>query len=276
MPLNTPAQVKQDAESFLASYNNINTSLSLLPYVSDVGKMNLSYSPNNAEWYVSFPAVNPSSNTTFQVAMLINDKNTSKITPLIQALEPANRTSNFVVSKGVVQISGQSQCSVQNPLQLYWFVDPYSPGGLSSLSTMVSLQNTFRSQISASIKVLFTQYSQGVSANYGLNNSLALGSYLFCASNQSAFDAFVSRVNQVYNGSLVPPALLASIANESGLNSGELSSCLATAGTLINRQAILARYYNITSTPVVVTDCRYFSIPQTAIDAIHYANSSLT
>lgn len=276
LPTSTPGQIEHDAESFLASYNNVNTSLSLLPYYSDVSRMNLTYNPSNGEWYVSIPAINPYNNQSLELAMMINDKNTSKITPLIQTISPAIRTSDFVVSKGVVQIPNQSACSVQSPLQIYWFVDPYSSGGLASLENMTSLESRFKSQVSADVEILFTQSSQNIAATYGLNNSLALGSYLFCASNQSSFSAFLSKVNQNYNGGYIPASLLSALAGQSGINSSKMNSCLATVGTLINRQAVLAKYYNITSTPSIVTDCRYLSIPETEVEAIHYANSSIT
>jgi hypothetical protein len=277
LPINTPSQIKQDAEVFLASYNYLNSSISpFLTYFSNVSRMNLTYNPINSEWYVTVPVQDTAINQTLQFAMIINDKNTSRITPLLQIIESGVRTNNSVVSKGVVQIPGQSTCSTQSPLQIYWFVDPYSTGGISSLVNMTSLQSTFKSQVSIGVKMLFTQASQSIAQTYGLNNSLALGSYLFCASNQSAFPSFVNRVNQAYNGGYMSSSQLSGIASQSGINGTQLNGCLSDAGTLINRQALLAKYYNITSSPLIVTDCRYLSIPQTEIEAIHYANSSIT
>lgn len=276
VPGNSAGQIRQIAESFLASYNNVNSSLSLLPYISNVSMMNVSYSAVTREWYVTVPFQAPSSNITTQFGMVINDENTSQVTPLIQVVKPPKLTNDYVVSKGVVQIPGQTACSVQFPLQIYWFVDPYAPGGLTSLTNMTALQARFGSNISVSVKVLYTQYSEEVGSVFGLNNSLALGSYLACASNQSSFDSFLGRVVQTYNGGYMPAPVLAGLANASGISRSELSGCLPTAGTLINRQALLAKYYNITSGPAVVTDCRYLSIPQTEAEAIHYANSSIT
>lgn len=275
-PMNSQAAIKQDAESFLASYNNVNSSLSILPYISNVSRMNLSYSVLTHDWYVTFPFQSPSSNTTTQFGMVINDRNTSQITPLIQLAKPTTLTTDYVVSTGVVQIAGQSTCSVQSPLQIYWFVDPYAPGGISSLVNMTNLQSQFGTKVSTSVKILYTQYSENIGSVYGLNNSLALGSYLFCASNQTGFGSFLERVSQTYNGGYMPSSVLAGLANSSGISSSEMSGCLSSAGTFINRQALLAKYYNITSNPAVVTDCRYLSIPQTELDAIRYANSSIT
>lgn len=275
VPMHNASQIRTRAESFLASYNNVNTSLSLLPYVSNVSRMNISYSAQTGQWQVSFPATNPATNTTFQFAMDINDSN-MHVVPLIQTIAPPISTNNTVVAKGVVQIAGQPACSNSTPLQLYWFVDPYSPGGIASLGQMVQLQNKYQSNVSIGVKILFTQYSQNIAATYGLNSSLALSSYLFCASEQSSFPNFLNVLNRTYNGAYLPGTQLVGMASNAGLNVSQLNSCVASAGTIINRQAILAKYYNVTSSPAIVTDCRYLSIPQTTNAAIIYADKSIT
>ncbi len=275
LPESNVSQVTLAAERFLASYNYINTSLSLLPYISNVSAMRMAYDPADAQWYVSMPAKNPGSDSSFTFAMAINDRNTSQVTPLIQTVRPGMQSNDFVASEGVVQIAGQPGCSVSSPLQVYWFMDPYSPGAVSSLSNMTSLQSSLGPRINASVKILYTQYSQSVASQHGLNDTLALGSYLFCASRQSGFGNFLGRVDSAYNGSYISPAQLQPLAGDAGLNMSGMNSCLASAQTLVQRQGLLARYYNITSSPAVVTDCRYLAIPQTELEAIRYANSSV-
>ena len=275
VPSSSANSIRLAAERELAGYNYVNTSLSLLPYLSDVGNMSMAYDPLNSEWYVSVPYVYPSTGETFGFAMMINDKNTSKITPFIQTLRPALHTGSLVVSKGVVLVQGKSPCTVQSPMQVYWFVDPYAPGSIASLSNMTSLQGRLGSKVNVTMKLLFTQSSQAIAAEYGINESLALGDYLFCTSNQGRLPQFLSKLESIYGGSYVPPSELSGMAGQSGINSTQLSSCLSSMPTTVNRQALLAKYYNITSASAVVTDCQYLSIPSTALDAVHYANSSI-
>lgn len=279
VPVHNSTQIKMIAERFIARYNTINTSLSLLPYISEVGLMNLSYDSASHYWYVSFPIQNLESRSTIRFLFMINDSNTSKVIPMIQTIAPSNSTvsENFVASKGVVQISGKSSCSSQVPLQLYWFVDPYEPGGISSLANMTSIQSKYGSKVGVSLEILYSQYSQNIASSEGLNNTLSLGDYLFCSSKQGGqpFYSFVNTLEKSYQGGYMPASLLSEYASSSGLNSSEMGSCLGTAGTYINRQAVLAKYYGIVSSPAVVTDCQYLSLPQTASYAISYANSSI-
>ena len=272
--IHTQAEVKIAAERFIASYSNVNTSLSLLPYITNVSSMAFSYSQQTGKWYVVVPGKNPATNTTFDFTMIINDSSLA-VTPLIQTITPSILSNETVVSQGVIKEAGKPECTVTNPLQVYWFMDPYSTGSVASLLQMVSLQKQYPLKISEQLEILFTQSSQNIAATNGVNNTLALGSYLFCASQQPNFPDFASSINKTYTGSYISPTQLAAIAGSSGLNSSELTSCLSSAQTLINRQALLAKYYNISASPSIITDCQYLSIPQTEGDAILYANSSI-
>ena len=279
VPIHNSTQVKMAAERFIAGYDTVNTSLSLLPYISEVGMMNLSYDSANHYWYVLFQIQNPGTRSTIHFSLLINDSNLSQIIPMIQTIAPSNPSAseNFVASKGVVQISGKSSCSTQVPLQLYWFVDPYEPGGISSLANLTAIASKYGSKVDVSLEILYSQYSQNIANSEGLNNTLSLGDYLFCSSKQGGqpFYSFVSTLEKSYQGAYMPASLLSGYASSSGLNSSMMNSCLSTAGTYINRQAVLAKYYGIASSPSVVTDCQYLSLPQTASYAISYANSSI-
>lgn len=281
LPLHNESQIKSYAEEFLAGYSTINTSLSLLPYISEVNLMNFSYNPSNHYWYVSFPIENPSGGELLHFSMMINDSNVSEIIPMIQTISPAasayQSSGNLVVSKGVVALSGKVACGTASPLQVYWFVDPYSPGGISSLANMTSLQAEYGSKIKISLEILFTQYSQGIANVYGLNKTMQLGDYLFCSSEQPGqpFVSFTKSLENSYSGSYISKSQLSAYASNAGLNTSKINSCLNSAGTYINRQAVLAKYYNVISSPIVVTDCKYLSLPQTTNAAIQYANSSI-
>jgi hypothetical protein len=281
LPLHNESQIKSYAEEFLAGYDTINTSLSLIPYLSEVNLMNLSYNPSNHYWYLSFPIENPSGGKLLHFSLMINDSNVSEIIPMIQTLSPAESayqaSGNLVVSKGVVSLSGKVACGTVSPLQVYWFVDPYSPGGISSLANMTSLQSKYGSKIKISLEILFTQYSQSVANTYGLNKTMQLGDYLFCSSEQGGqpFVSFTKSLENSYSGSYISKSELSAYASNAGLNTSMINSCMNSAGTYINRQAVLAKYYNVISSPIVVTDCRYLSLPQTTADAIQYANSSI-
>ncbi len=275
MPLHNYTTVKLAAERFLASYRTINNSLSLLPFISEVNSMALSYSSSNASWYATVPFVNPADNSTLYFTMLINDMNLSNVVPFLQTFKPAGPSEDHVVSRGVISLAGKVQCRNSSPLQAYWFMDPYSPGSVPSLSIASAEKEKFGGKLGIGIDVLFTQSSQVISSTYGLNNTLALGEYIMCASQQSQFGSFVRKLGSVYSDSYLSPEILSGISNASSLNYSAMQSCIGSAPTLINRQAVLAKYYNITSTPSVVTDCKYLSLPQTESYAICYSNSTL-
>ncbi len=275
LPKQSPADVRLAAERFLASYADVNTSLSLLPFVADVKNMSLAYLPQAAQWYATLPLINPAYNSTIYFAMLISDKDTSSIVPLLQTMGPGSLSNDYTVSRGVVKLAEKSACQTASPLHIDWFIDPYAPGAVKSLLDAVAEEKSMGSSINLTIEILFTQSSQVISKAYGLNDTLALGEYLFCASQQSQFGTFVGKLNSIYANAYISPQIASELANASSLNRSALQSCLGSAGTLINRQAVLAKYYNITSTPSVVTNCEYLSIPQTESYAICYSNSTL-
>lgn len=273
-PLHNQSQAVAAAERFLAGYTSTNSSLSVIPYVAAVNSMNVSYAPQAREWYVTVPIISPASNSTFAVALAVSDKNLS-VTPFIQTISPTSTTQNYVESYGIIRLAGKSACSTATPTQIYWFIDPYAPGSVRSVAQLAAMEDRLGSKIDARLEILYTQSSQQIANSYGLNNTLALGQYMFCASEQSNFSAFARTVNATYDGQYVSPATLATEASDSGLNGTSLASCMNTSSMLINRQAVLANYYNVTSTPVIVTDCQYQSIPQTVSEALCTVNSAL-
>ncbi len=272
----TSGQVLLQAEHILASYSSYNTSLSLLPYISNVSAAKVSYLQDLGDWYVSIPYIGPINGKSYTFGLLINDSNLSKFSPMTQTISPASISQNYVISEGVVKLHGSTSCPLQNgSVPVYWFIDPYAPGAVSSLINASNLERRFGGNVSLSVKLLTSQYSLQVANTYGLNNTLLLGKYLICASGQRNFTAFVNAVNSTYQDRYMPAYLLRELALQSGINSTSFNSCLASSQEMINGQYVQAKYYNITSSSVVLTDCQYLSVPQTAVNAVCYSNSSL-
>lgn len=274
------SQVRFAAEKFIASYNNVNTSLSLLPYITNVSAMNISYLPSQYAWYVSVPAVNPASNNTFFVSLIISDNNLSHVIPLIQVAISPSATSfgGYVISKGVVRLPPPAtNCSQRNPMVVDWFIDPYASASLNTLTQAISLQKRYSRNVTIHPEMLLTQSSENIASMYGLSNALALSNYVYCASKQptGAFSSFITGLNSQYSGAYTPPSTLQGIASSSSLNITTLNGCLANSTSIIALEGALAQRLNVTTSPSVVTDCQYLSIPQTAQQAFCYANKAL-
>lgn len=270
--LHNSTQVKMIMERFLASYQNINSSFSLLPFSSNVSAINVSFVPSLREWYSTVPVRWPGTNQTFTLSAIVNDLNGSVVLSQVQISRPAALSSNYVVAQGVVKVSGAYACGT-NQTSLYWFIDPYTPGSLQSLSNMTALRSKYGGELNATVKILFSQYSERIADAYGLNNSEALGEYLFCASTQDNFSGFVNNVEVQSANGYVSRSALSQLANVSKLNTSALNTCLSTSLQKINYQALLAQHYNITSSPLTLTDCQYLAIPQTTNNALCYDNN---
>ena len=160
----------------LASYSTVNSSLSLLPFISNISSMNETYMPALKAWYVSLSARNFGSNLTFAFSFLISDTNASKVTPLIQAAIPSRILDNTVVEQGVVQLNGKYSCVSTTPTQVYWFIDPYATGAVSSLLNASGIQSKFGSSVNVTMRIVFGSDTQRVANSYGLLNAEYLGS----------------------------------------------------------------------------------------------------
>ncbi len=275
-PLHTQAQAKLAAEKVLAGYSTSNTSLSILPYLSNVNMANVSYLPATGQWYVSIPYRSPVGSNTYLLGIFMQDSNLTKFSTFVQTVgsNPAV-TDNYVAAPGVIKLAKQSSCGTPTT-QSYWFMDPYSPGAVQSLLNATSLESKYGGKLNVSIKILYTQYSQSVAATYGLNNTLNLGRYILCGSVQKNFTGFAKALNASYPNTYMPAYILSGIASQSGFNMTSLNSCISSSTqSVMNAQAFQAKYYNITSPLAVLTDCQYLSIPQTAGAAACYANNSL-
>lgn len=275
-PVHNSSQIALIAERLIASYGSVNGSLSVLPYFTNVSAMNISYAPASRSWYVSAPVTVPGSPAVYFSAV-INDLNTSQIVTFIQAVKPKTLSSDYVVASGVVKLPNQPGCASSNPLTAYWFVDPYAPGGISTISNLTSLQQQFGDRVNFSMKILYTGYFQQIANGHGQANAQALGAYLFCASKAGPtnFSSFTSKLSTVYLSAYISPAELANVSASAGLNTTSFNNCVSTYSNLIPAEEQLSQYYGITSSPQVLTNCEYLSIPQTARNAICYANSTL-
>ncbi len=274
-PVHNESQVKNYTERVLASYNFVSGSSSLIPYFSDVSNSTYVFVPKSRLWYVTIPAINPSTRTKFYEIMTIYDSNLTLDVISIETAKPSLVLSNKVVSQGVIQLSNRFACMQQTPAQVYWFMDPYAPGAIASLNNVSELEQKFAGNVNVSFKIVFRSATAQIANTSGLLNAQALGRYILCASTQSNFSRFSSNLQAAYGGSYLSPNVLAGIALSSNLNTNALDACMANSTPLINTQTLLASYYNITTTPVAVVNCRYLALPQTAQQAVCYDNSTL-
>ncbi len=277
VPMHNASQIGGVAQRLLATYANTNSSLSVLAYVTNVLQMTELYVPGENAWLVTVPSVNPANNQTFHIAMLINDKNLSQVTPYYQLPAPSTISSNKVVAQGVIQVN-QPACGIAGPLREWWFIDPYAPGGMQSLVQMAGIDSAYNGTINATLKILYSSYTADIGRQVGNSSAQALGRYLLCSTTQRNFKEYVSAVNALYSGGYLSPNTLQSAAQGAGLNTTALANCVSILNsgtdTIINEQSLLADHYNISFTPAVVTDCEYLSQPQGAIRAACYANST--
>ncbi len=273
-PIHNSSEILHIFEQYIAGYSSINGAQSLIPFISNVSMAKVYYIPYSHSWLVTVPERNINSNVIFNISAIINDINTSEVIPFIQTIKPNNITNNFVAGNGYLKINDTISCSNSTTTPVYWFIDPYSAGGISSLYYLENLSQHFGSKISPTLEILYTQSSQEIADTYGLTNATLLGKYLFCSSQQGTFDTFASTLNSSYKNLYLNQQSLQQLAKNSGLNMSELSTCIASAGTIINRQAILAKHYNITSSPSVLIGCQYLAIPQTAYQSICSINNN--
>ncbi|MCW6159651.1 MAG: hypothetical protein LVQ95_01000 [Candidatus Micrarchaeales archaeon] len=269
-PSHTSAQVLAAGESVLAAYAPVNTSLSLLAYYSSPNHGNASYVANTGEWLVQIPYLNPFSGNKNELTMLLYDSNLSLVRPFLQTAAPAQSTKNRVVALGVIQLAGKSLCTSKTPIPVYDMVDPYAPGAMAGLFTGVNASAAYGSSINMSYKIIFTGYAVDKYSSYGENETQETGAYLWCASNQPRFKAFLENYSLVFNGEPLNSVTLYQTAQGSGLNMSQLGSCLNNASGALIAQSKLAQFYNITTTPTFLVDCRYSTIPQTLSDAVPY------
>jgi hypothetical protein len=275
-PKYNSTQALAAAERVLASYAYVNSSLSLLPYYSEVGLANVSFIQSENEWFIQIPYEDPLLNyKTFYVSMLLSGNNLTLVQPFLQTVKPVSYTNNSVVSLGVVNISGRVLCTTKTPIPVYLMVDPYAPGAMQSINNAINLSDSLRNSINMSYKIIFTNYSRSFYSGYGTGTTQDLGRYLLCTSSQKDFAGYVANLSKVFVGRPLDNLTLYQTAEGSGINLTMLSACMDNSTQTLQFQASLAQLYNIVSTPQYVVDCKYSAIPQTVGEAINYTLDSL-
>ena len=276
-PQHNSTEALAAAERILASYAYVNSSLSLLPYYSDVGRANVSYIQQQNEWFVNVPYTDPLlNNQTFYISMLLNGSTLSLVQPFLQTVAPAQRTNNSVVSLGVVSIANKVFCTSNAPIPVYLIADPYAPGAFQSIATAINLSRQYAGRVNLTYKMVFTNYSISQYRGYGSATTQDLGRYLLCSSTQPNFGGYVANVSKVFNGRPIDNITLYQTAIGSGLNMNALNGCLANSTSVLEFQATLAQFYNVVTTPQFIVDCRYSALPQTASRAISYTINQIS
>ncbi|MDE1871120.1 MAG: hypothetical protein KGI06_02675 [Candidatus Micrarchaeota archaeon] len=271
--MHTSAQALAAASRYLAAYSSINTSLSLIPYFSLVNESEVSYLPQSKEWLVVTPYIDPyNRNITFNISMALHDSNLSIANSYLQTLKPAIPTNDSVAALGTVSLYGESACKTSLPIPIYVVTDPYAPGMLNALNTTISAARNYGNTINVSYFFIFGGYSIQYYKSFGIEQTQQLGRYLVCASKQrGTFAPFVSNLSMAYTGKPIPNQTLYQIVQGSGLNATEFGSCMQNVTTTLNIQAQFASLYHIVSTPEIIANCRYSTIPQTLDYAINYS-----
>jgi hypothetical protein len=265
------------AEKDIAAYSNVNTTLSLIPYYSLVNESKVDYLPSNKEWLVVVPYIDPlSNNTKFNISLLLYDSNLSLASSFLQTLKPAVSSNNSVVALGTVNIYGEAACKTATPIPVYLVTDPYAPGALNAINTTINTAKKYGSQINVSYFFIFSGYSQQYYSSFGLVQTQQLGRYMECASTQRGkFPQFISNLSIAFSGRPLENQTLYQIAEGSDLNLTQFGGCMNNVTTTLNIQNQFANLYHIISTPTIIVNCRYSTLPQTINYAINYSLKNL-
>lgn len=272
------SQALASAQRYLAAYSGINTSLSLIPYYALINESKASYLPQSREWLVVVPYIDPlASNETFNISMLLYDSNLSIKDSFLETINPPGKSNNSVVGLGTVSLYGKAIDRTSTPIPIYVITDPYAPGMLNTLNTTIAASRKYGNEINVSYFFIFSGYSIQYYNPFGVAHTQQLGRYLVCASRQSdMFPQFVSNLSIAYTGRPLDNQTLYQIMLGSGLNSTEFSGCMANSTTYLNLQAQLAALYNTVSTPTIIVNGKYSTMPQTIDYAINYSLTHLS
>lgn len=275
-PIHNSSTALAAAERALASYAYFNTSLSILPYFTLVNQSQVSYLPSSREWLVVMPFLNPAFNyTKFNVSMLLYDSNLTLALSSLQTLKPIYYPNNTVVALGTVSYYGKAPCSLSKPIPVWFVIDPYAPGAIPAMYTGINTSKKYGPAINLTYHVIFTGYASKFYSGYGTAYTQNLGRYITCASKQPRFTQFLSNLSIAYSGNPINNQTLYQIVLGSNLNITPFNTCMQNVTSYINNQALLAKLYNIVSTPQYIVNCRYGAIPQTLNYAINYTLKSL-
>jgi hypothetical protein len=274
--IHNSSEVLASAEHILALYSNFNTSLSLLPYYSLVNQSKVDYLAGQKEWLVVIPYINPLSNgAIFNVSLVLYDSNLSLAGSFLESVKPPGETNNSVVGLGTVSLYGRAACATSKPLPVYVVTDPYAPGALKALQTSINASRQYRGSINVSYFFIFSGYSQQFYSGYGLTYAQQTGQYMYCAAQQRNFSSFISNLSIPYEGKPLTNLTLYQVALGSKLNITQFNACMQNVSRSLDYQAEFANLYNIQSTPTILVNCKYSTIPQTLNYSIAYALNHL-
>ena len=260
------------AESYIASYRSLNSSISLIPYYSLPNKSTVSYMPSTKQWLVTMPYVDPlSANSIFNITLIMYDSNLTVRQAYLQTIRPPGISNYSVAGLGAISLSTQAICSTSRPMQVYLFDDPYAPGTLSALRTAINASAIYGNSIKMNYYFVFSGYSASKYIGYGVNATQDIGRYLSCASRQQRFNYFVSNLSIGYTGNPISNLTLYQMALGSGLNTSALNACIDNSSSSLAYQADLYKSYQIINTPQFVVNCKYLTLPETLNYAINYS-----
>jgi protein-disulfide isomerase len=74
-------------------------------------------------------------------------------------------------------------------------------------------------------------------------------------------------------GTPINNSTLYDVALGSSLNISSFNACMANSVASLNDQAQLAKLYRVVTTPELIVNCKYATIPQTLSMAINYSLS---
>jgi hypothetical protein len=273
-PLHNESQVLSAAEHALVFYGSLNTSLSLLPYYSLVNRSTVSYVPSGKYWLVVIPYVSPFNRSViYNFSMIVTDSNLSVRNAFINSVTPVANAGKSVVALGTVGVDQTAACNTTKPIPIYLITDPYAPGAFQAIDSAINASARYGNSIAVKYFMVFSSYSISRYQGFGTGQTQLLGNYMFCASKQRNFRQFMSNLSIAYTGEPLDNLTLAQVAQGSMLNTSSLNGCLTNSSTAIDYQAVFAQRYNITSTPQLLVNCKYLTIPQRLDDAIDYSLS---
>ena len=176
---------------------------------------------------------------------------------------------------GTVSVDQTAVCNLTKPIPIYLITDPYAPGAFAAMASAINASARYGNSISVKYFMVFSSYSISRYPGFGSGQTQLLGNYMFCASKQHNFRQFLSNLSIPYTGEPLNNLTLGQVAQGSSLNISALNSCLTNSSTAIDYQAQFADRYNITSTPQLIVNCKYLTIPQSLDDAINYSLSRI-
>jgi hypothetical protein len=274
--IHTSAQALNAAEHYLAAYSSVNTSLSLVPYYSLVNQSSASYLNNQKEWLVVIPYLDPLlHNEKFDISFILYDSNLTLANSFLQTLKPAGSSNNSVVSLGTVSLYNEIECRTAKPIPVYVITDPYAPGAIQTLFTAINESKAYTNSVNVSYFFIFSGYSQHYYSSFGTVQTQLAGRYLSCASNQKNFPQFLSNLSVAWTGTPLSNGTLYDVVLGSNLSITPFNNCMKNVTTRLDYESQFANLYNIVSTPYVIVNCKYSTLPESLPYAINYSLNNL-